>query len=61
MLQYTTYSWVPSTSVADPSHFDTDLDPRCEKIRYGSGSGSGSMANFDKDPGKNDPDPAKKV
>ena len=47
-------------SVADPYHFDTDPDPGCEKIRYGSGS----RANFDTDPdpGKNDtdPDPAKK-
>ena len=46
------------TSVADPYHFDTDPDPGCEKIRYGSGS----RVNFDTDPGKNDtdPDPAKK-
>ena len=34
-------------SVADPYNFDTDPDPGCEKIRYGSGSrqkqyGSGS-------------------
>ena len=47
-------------SVADPYHFDTDPDPGCEKIRYGSGS----RVNFDTDPdpGKNDtdPDPAKK-
>ena len=47
-------------SVADPYHVDTDPDPGCEKIRYGSGS----RANFDTDPdpGKNDtdPDPAKK-
>ena len=48
------------TSVADPYHFDTDPDPGCEKIRYGSGS----RVNFDTDPdpGKNDtdPDPEKK-
>ena len=51
-------------SVADPYHFDTDLDPDpgCENICYGSGS----RANFDtdpySDPGKNDtdPDPAKR-
>ena len=46
--------------MADPYHVDTDPDPGCEKIRYGSGS----RANFDTDPdpGKNDtdPDPAKK-
>ena len=55
------------TSVADPYHFDTDPDPGCEKIRYGSGSRS--RVNFDTDsdpdPGKNytDPvlDPAKKA
>ena len=42
-----------ASSVADPYHFDTDpdLDPGCEKIRYGSGS----RVNFD-----TDPDPAKK-
>ena len=49
-----------TVGVADPYHFDTDSDPVCEKIRYGSGS----RANFDTDPdpGKNDtdPDPAKK-
>ena len=51
-----------AASVVDPYHFDTDpdLDPGCEKIRYGSGS----RVNFDTDPdpGKNDmdPDPAKK-
>ena len=55
-----------SGSVADPYHFDTDPDPGCEIIRYGSGS----RVNFDTDPdpdpdpGKNetdlDPDPAKK-
>ena len=50
-------------SVADPYHVDTDPDPGCEKIRYGSGS----RVNFDTDPdpdlGKNDtdPDPAKKA
>ena len=48
-------------SVADPNHFDTDPDPGCEKIHYGSGS----RVNFDTDPdpGKNytDPDPAKKA
>ena len=48
------------SSVVDPYHFDTDPDPGCENIRYGSGS----RANFytDPDPGKNDtdPDPAKK-
>ena len=49
--------------MADPYHFDTDTDPDpgCEKIRYGSGS----RVNFDTDPdpGKNytDPDPAKKA
>ena len=46
--------------MADPYHFDTDLEPGCEKIRYGSGT----KMNFDTDPatGKNntDPDPAKK-
>ena len=51
-----------SPSVADPYHLDTDPDPGCEKICYGSGSGS--RVNFDTDPdlGKNDtyPDPAKK-
>ena len=53
---------IPTSSVADPYHFDTDLhsDQGCEKIRYGSRS----RANFDTDPdpGKNDtdPDPAKK-
>ena len=41
------------TSVADPYHFDTDPDPGCEKICYGSGSRS--RVNFD-----TDPDPAKK-
>ena len=25
-------------SVVDPYHFETDPDPGCEKIRYGSGS-----------------------
>ena len=35
-----------NSSVADPYHFDTDLDPGCEKICYGSGS----RANFDTDP-----------
>ena len=47
-------------SVADPYHFETDPDPGCEKIRYGSGS----RVNFDTDPdpGKKDTDldPAKK-
>ena len=46
--------------MANPYHFDPDLDPGCEKIRYGSGS----RTNFDtdSDPGENDmdPDPAKK-
>ena len=46
--------------MADPFHFDTDPDPGCEEICYGSGS----RVNFvtDPDPGKNntDPDPAKK-
>ena len=46
-----------SCSVADPYHFDmdTDPDPGCEKIRYGSGS----RVNFatDPNPGKNDTDP----
>ena len=43
-------------------NFDTDPDPGCEKIHYGSES----RVNFDADPdpdhGKNntDPDPAKK-
>ena len=37
---------VPTGSVADPYHFDTDPDPGCEKIRYGSGS----RVNFDTDP-----------
>ena len=43
------------TSVADPYHFDTDSDPRSEKIHYGSGS----RPNFDTDPvpGYNDTDP----
>ena len=44
--------WIHNTSVADPYHFDTDTDPGCEKIRYGSGS----RVNFD-----TDPDPAKKA
>ena len=54
---------IPTGSVADPYHFDTDPDPDpgCEKIRYGSGS----RVNFDTnpDPGKNntDPDPAKRT
>ena len=54
------------TSGADQHHFDTNPgpDPGCEKICYGSGSRSGSRANFDTDPdpGKNytDSDPAKK-
>ena len=43
--------------MADPYHFDTNPDPGCEIIRYGSGS----IANFDTDPhpdpGKNDTDP----
>ena len=51
---------VTGTSVSDPYNFDTDPDPGCEKISYGSGS----RVNFDTDPdpGKNDtdPDPAKK-
>ena len=46
--------------MADPDHIDTDPNPGCEKIHYGSGS----RANFhtDPDPGKNDTDtdPAKK-
>ena len=52
--------------VTDQFHFDTDPDPGCEKICYGSGSRSRSRANFvtdpDPDPGKidTDPDPAKK-
>ena len=48
--------------MADPYHFDTDPDPGCEKIRYGSGSGSRVNFDTDPDPGKNntDPDPAKK-
>ena len=41
----------PRISVADPYHFDMDLDPGSEKIRYRSGS----RTNFD-----TDPDPAKK-
>ena len=57
---------VPAPSVADPYYFYTDPDPGCEKITYGSRSGSGSRTNFDTDPepgpGKNyrDPDPVKK-
>ena len=55
-IKYISGAW----SVSDPYHFDTDPDPGCKKIRYGSGS----RANFDTDPdpGKNDtdPDPAKK-
>ena len=53
-------------SVADPYHFDTDLDPDpgCEKICYGSGSRANFDTDPDSDPGKNDtdpdPDPAKK-
>ena len=45
-------------NVADPYHFDTDPDPGCAKIRYGSGS----RLNFDSDLdlGKNDTDPGKK-
>ena len=41
----------------------TDPDPRCEKICYGSGSGSRVNFDTDPDPGKNDtdPDPAKKA
>ena len=45
-----------------PGRIDTDPDPGCDKICYGSGSVS--RVNFDTDPnpGKNntDPDPAKK-
>ena len=46
-------------SVADPYHFDTDPDPDpgCEKICYGSGSGSRVNFDTDPDPGKNDTDP----
>ena len=51
---------VPSSVVVDPYDFDTDPDPGCEKIRYGSVS----RVSFDTDPdpGQNDtdPDPAKK-
>ena len=47
--------FVHTGSVADPYHVDTDPDPGCEKICYGSGS----RVNFDTDPnpGKNDTDP----
>ena len=39
--------------MADPYYFDTDPDPGCNKILYGS------RTNFDTDPdpGKNDTDP----
>ena len=49
--------------MADLYHFDTDPDPGCEKIRYGSRSGSRVNFDTDPDPGKNDtdPDPAKKA
>ena len=47
------------SSVGDPYHFDTVPDPGCEKIRYGSGSGSRVNFDTDPDPGKNDPDPGK--
>ena len=39
---------VERSSVADPYHIDSDPDPGCEKFVT------------DPDPGKNDPDPAKK-
>ena len=46
-------------SVADPYLFDTNPDPGCEKIRYGSRS----RTNFDTDPVPEkkftDPDPDK--
>ena len=44
-------------SVADLYHFDTDTEPGCEKIHYGSGSGSRANFDTDPDPGKNDMDP----
>ena len=46
------------SNVADPYHFDTDPDPGCEKIRYGSPFGFGSRLNFDTDlnPDKNSTD-----
>ena len=50
-------NFIPIGSVADPYNFDTDPDPGCEKIRYGSGSGSRVNFDTDPDPGKNDPDP----
>ena len=62
-LIYGTSGPVPliGTTVANLYHFDTDPDPGCEKIRYGSGS----RTNFDTDPdpGKNDtdPDPGKRI
>ena len=43
-------------------NFDTDPDPGCEKIHYGSESRVNFDTDPDPDPGKNntDPDPAKK-
>ena len=41
--------------MADPYNFDTDPDPGCEKIRYGSRSRAN--CDTDPDPGKNDTDP----
>ena len=61
VASHVAHKMITCSSVADPYHFDTDPDPGCEKIRYGSGS----RVNFDTDPdpGKNDtdPDPAKKA
>ena len=50
------------SSVVDLYHFDTDPDPGCEKIHYGSGSRVNFDMDTDLDPGKNntDPDPTKK-
>ena len=49
------------SSVADPNHFDTDPDPRCEKFCYGSESRT--TFDTDPDPGKTDtdPDPGKRT
>ena len=46
----------PVNGVFDLYHFDTDLDPGCEKIQYGSRS----RVSFDTDPNNMNLDPAKK-
>ena len=43
--------------MADLHHFDMDQDPGCEKIRFGSQTGSRENYDTDPDPGKNDTDP----